>query len=141
MRVGSKYLEHGYTTWVYKEKMRMATQIKTTATKSIPTLPEPPLIGSLMVYRKDPFGFKRRILHNFGDIAKFHYGPLPFIMITAPELAHNVLVEHAYDFNRGIAVYNAFRPIMGNSLFISDGDFHREQRKLLAPSAPYYSLR
>ncbi len=112
----------------------MATQIKAVATKSIPTIPEPPLIGSLTAYNNDPLNFSLRMLHNFGDIAKFHYGPFPAILISAPELAHSVLVEHAYDFDKGDWVRKAFYPIVGNGLSVSEGEFHRQQRKLLAPS-------
>src|SRR5436309_4058080 len=78
----------------------MATQIKAEAIKSIPIIPELPLIGSLMAYTKDPLKFNLRTLRNFGDIAQFHFGPFPMVIINAPELAHSVLVEHAYDFDR-----------------------------------------
>jgi cytochrome P450 len=45
-----------------------------------------------------------------------------------------VLVEHVYDFDKGAGMHKAFNPIIGNGLFISEGEFHRQQRKLLAPS-------
>jgi cytochrome P450 len=112
----------------------MATQVKAEATKTIPTIPELPLVGSLMAYIKDPFNFNLRMLHDCGDIAKFHYGPFPVIIINAPQLAHSVLVEHTYDFDRGVSVYNAFYPMVGRGLFTSEGELHRQQRKLLAPS-------
>src|SRR5436190_21044193 len=109
----------------------MATQVKAEATKTIPTIPELPLVGSLMAYNRDPLDFNLRMLNDYGDIVKFHFGPFPTIMLTSPELVHRVLVEHAYDFDKGPSMHRAF---IGNGLFISEGEFHRQQRKLLAPS-------
>jgi cytochrome P450 len=117
-----------------KENIRMTTQLKAEAAKTIPAIPELPFIGSLMVYNKDPLKFNLRALHNFGDIAKFHFGPFPTIMINSPDLAHSVLVEHTYDFDKGLYMHKAFEPIIGKGLFINEGEFHRQQRKLLAPS-------
>src|SRR5215472_7482358 len=112
----------------------MTTQVKAEATKTIPAIPELPLIGCLMAYNKDPLQFNLSTLHNFGDIAKFHFGPFPTIMINAPELAHSILVEHTYDFDKGLYMHKTFEPIIGKGLFINEGEFHRHQRKLLAPS-------
>ncbi len=112
----------------------MATQVKVAATKPIPTIPELPVVGSLMVYNHDPLNFNLRAFDKFSDIVKFHFGPFPAILINAPELARSVLVEHVYDFDKGESMHKAFQPIIGNGIFISEGDFHRQQRKLLAPS-------
>jgi cytochrome P450 len=112
----------------------MVAQITAGATKTIPGLREPPLIGSLYAYNRDRLGFLLRMARECGDIGVFHYGPFPLYAISSPELVHDVLVELAEDFNRGAAVHNAFSAVLGNGLFTSEGDFHRRQRKLMAPS-------
>jgi cytochrome P450 len=57
-------------------------------------------------------------------------GPIPFVLFNKPEHVHSILVEHAYDFYKGRPMHKA---VSGNGLFISEGDFHRHQRKLMAP--------
>jgi cytochrome P450 len=55
-------------------------------------------------------------------------------MVIKPEHVHSILVDHAYDFDKGTTVHNIFRPVFGNGILCSEGDFHRYQRKLVAPS-------
>lgn len=55
------------------------------------------------------------------------------MLFNKPEHVRSILVEHAYDFDKGIIVQNILRPVLGNSIFCSEGDFHRQQRKIMAP--------
>ena len=68
-----------------------------------------------------------------GDVCGMHFGPFPGILFNKPEHVHSILVEHAYDFDKGIAIHNTFRPVIGDGIFSSEGDFHRRQRKLMSP--------
>lgn len=61
----------------------MVTQVKAETAKSIPTLPELPVIGSLMTYNHDPLKFNLRAFHQFNDIAKFHFGPFPAVITNS----------------------------------------------------------
>ncbi|QBD82166.1 cytochrome P450 [Ktedonosporobacter rubrisoli] len=112
----------------------MATQVRTKPTKFIPDVKESPFVGSLLVHQKDRLNFYLHVAHKYGEVARFHFGNFPALQVTSPKFVHGVLVEHAYDFDKGELMHNAFRPIIGNGLFISEGDFHRRQRKLMAPS-------
>src|SRR5438552_4563705 len=102
--------------------------------KSIPAIKYLPLVGNLPEFQRDRFGLFARVARECGDIGILHFGPFPGIVVNTPELVHSVLVEHAYDFDKGEPQHNAFRPTVGNGLFISEGDYHRQQRKLIAPS-------
>src|SRR5947209_8348381 len=53
------------------------------------------------------------------------------ILYNKPEHIQSILVEHADDFYKGRLMHKAFT---GNGLFISEGEFHRRQRKLMAPA-------
>lgn len=105
-----------------------------TATKPIRNIQEPPLIGSMSNYNQDRLDLLLRVTRECGDIGSFHFGPFSVIMLNASEFVHSVLVEHAYDFDKGTTVHNAFRPVIGDGIFTSEGDFHRRQRKLIAPA-------
>jgi cytochrome P450 len=112
----------------------MATIVDDKQEKSIPAIKHLPFVGNLPEFRRDRMGLFLRITRQCGDIGMLHFGPFPGILVNTPALIHSVLVEHAYDFDKGGFQHNAFRPTLGNGLFISEGDFHRQQRKLIAPS-------
>lgn len=108
----------------------MAHHIETTATKTIPYVHELPLIGSSPAFmRKDRLTFLLRVAQE-GDVWGFHLGPIPVILFNKAEHVQSILVEHAYDFSKGRLIHQAFG---GNGLFVSEGEFHRRQRKLMAP--------
>src|SRR5229473_5132306 len=92
-----------------------------------------PLVGSFPDFSKDRLGLLQRMARE-GDVVGMHFGPFPVILFNKPEHVHSMLVEHAYDFDKGLAIHNTFRPVVGDGIFSSEGDFHRHQRKLMAPS-------
>lgn len=112
----------------------MVTQTATRPTRTIPGIAELPLVGSLWAFQRDRMGLFLRIARECGDIGRLHFASFPAVLITSSELTQKFLVEHAYDFYKGEAMHRAFEPIIGHGLFISEGDFHRRQRKLMAPS-------
>lgn len=114
----------------------MATQTVNTPvgqTKPIPHIQEPPLIGSLPEHNRDRLNLYLRVARECGDVGIFHFGPYPLILFNTSEFVHSILVEHAYDFDKGELIHKTFRPVIGNGLFVSEGDLHRRQRKLMAP--------
>jgi cytochrome P450 len=92
-----------------------------------------PFVGNLPQFTKDRLGLLQRVARA-GDVYGMHFGPFPGILFNKPEHVHSILVEHAYDFDKGLAIHNTFRPVIGDGIFSSEGDFHRHQRKLMAPS-------
>ena len=103
---------------------------ETKPTKSIPFICEWPLVGSLPAFvQKDPLDFVLHVARK-GDVCGFHIGPFPVILVNKAEYVHSILVEHAYDVSKGRLIHRAFG---GNGLFVSEGDFHRRQRKVMAP--------
>ena len=107
----------------------MAVPIRSSETRSVPFIPEIPLLGSLRVFMNDRLGFLRHLAHG-GDVCGFHLGPIPILFFNKPEHVQSILVEDAYDFSKGKLMHKA---IKSNGLFISEGDFHRKQRRLMAP--------
>lgn len=112
----------------------MATQTIATPTKPIPYIRgERPFVGSLPDYAKDRLSLFQRIAQECGDVGAFHFGPYTLALFNTAEFVHSIFVEHADDFDKGDVLHNAFRPVIGNGLFTSEGEFHRRQRKLMAP--------
>lgn len=113
----------------------MATQVETKidTPKTLHFVHSYPFVGNLLEFRKDRLNLLRRMARE-GDVCGMHFGPFPGILFNRPEHVHSILVEHAYDFDKGLAIHNTFRPVIGDGIFSSEGDFHRHQRKLMAPS-------
>ncbi len=112
----------------------MATQVETNiqTPKTVHYIRGYPLLGNLLDYRKDRLGLLQRVAHQ-GDVYGLHFGPFPGILFNKPEHVQSILVEHAYDFDKGFAIHHTFRPVIGDGIFSSEGDFHRHQRKLMSP--------
>jgi len=112
----------------------MATQVntKTDIPKTFRYIRGYPFVGNLLDFRKDRLDLLRRLARE-GDVCGMHFGPFPGILFNKPEHIHSILVEHAYDFDKGLAVHNTFRPVIGDGIFSSEGDFHRHQRKIMSP--------
>ncbi|MCR6487323.1 cytochrome P450 [Amycolatopsis sp. OK19-0408] len=72
-------------------------------------------------------------LHEHGEIVKLHLGPMPAYFVTSPRLAHEVLVNAGPKFRKGV-MFDKFKPFVGNGLVLSNGDFHRRQRRLMQPA-------
>ncbi len=113
----------------------MVTQVKpsTARQKAFHFTGGYPFIGNILEFNRDRLGFLQRMARE-GDVCGMRFGPFPVILFNRPEHVHSILVEHAYDFDKGIGVHNTFRPAIGDGIFSSEGEFHRRQRKIMAPS-------
>lgn len=108
----------------------MVKHIERAAAQPIPFIRELPLIGSLpALMRKDRLTFFVRVTQHRA-VCGLHLGPIPLLLFNRAEHVQSILVEHAYDFGKGQLIQKAFG---GNGLFVSEGEFHHHQRKLMAP--------
>jgi cytochrome P450 len=101
--------------------------------KSVHFLKGAPLLGNLPDFTKDRLGLFQRMAHT-ADVCGIHFGPFPGIFFNKPEHVQSILVQHAYAFDKGPIVHKIVRPAIGNGIVCSEGDFHRHQRKLMAPA-------
>jgi cytochrome P450 len=92
-----------------------------------------PLGGHLGEFRRDRLGLLLRMARS-GDVAALRLGPFSVLFFNRPEHVQRILVEYADAFDKGVAIHQVFRPIIGDGIFSSEGEFHRRQRKLMAPS-------
>jgi len=107
----------------------MSSQIYT----PIPSLPSWPLVGNVFALRNERLKLLQQISHQFGDIGAFHFGPSPVPLLNSPELVRQVLVDQSAAFEKTATVRALGTPVLGNSVFLSEGEEHRCQRRLLAP--------
>ncbi|GHO49645.1 cytochrome P450 [Ktedonospora formicarum] len=99
----------------------------------IPCLPGLPLFGNVFALRNKRLELLQRISHEFGDIGAFHFGPSLVPVLNSPEFIRQVLVDQSTVFEKTATVRALGTPVLGNSVFLSEGEEHRRQRRLLAP--------
>ncbi|GAA4890171.1 cytochrome P450 [Streptomyces coeruleoprunus] len=110
------------------------THTERTRTVSEPTVAPGrlPVLGHALQLWRGPIAFLES-LRTVGDVARIDIGTWPVHVLTAPDLIHAVLTSEAHRFGRG-RVFDRLRPVFGDGLVMTDGDFHRKQRRLLQPA-------
>ncbi len=108
-------------------------------------LSEIPLLGSglshLRAMRDDRLGQLTRLSDGPLDAGRV---ALPFgdvVIVSSPELLHDVLIAKAKSFEKSPILRSALYPLAGNGLFTSEGELWKTQRRLMAPMFQHASLR
>ncbi len=107
--------------------------------KSITTLPPGPkglpVVGNALQFQRDPLRFIRETQQTYGRVATIHIGKQPFVLFFQPEHVRYILTENQRNFvkpNRGGGAN--LRYLLGDGLLTIDGEFHRQQRRLVQPA-------
>jgi cytochrome P450 len=84
------------------------------------------------------FGNRVHMLEKLGSripyVGRAQFGRLGVVLVNAPELVPEVLIDHAEDYQKGPLLRIISRPLLGDGLLTSEGEQHRERRKLVAPA-------
>ncbi len=103
-------------------------------TYHFPPGPKPkPVVGNALEMGQGQLAFITRLQREYGKVSTFYIGPTPMVMFTTPEAVRYVLVEHARDFTIR-EVTQGLRRLLGDGLLTTDGDFHKQQRRLMMPA-------
>jgi cytochrome P450 len=100
--------------------------------QSVPALRGLPFIGNMLDFRRD-----RLALHDaaaeVGPVARFQIMHLPLYSITDADVAKEILVDQAVSFKKSAGM-QFLAPLLGEGLLSSEGEVHKQHRKLLAPA-------
>jgi cytochrome P450 len=94
-----------------------------------------PIVGNASQFQRDPLGFIREMEQTYGRMATIHIGKVPFVLCFRPEHVRYFLTERQRNFtkiNRNGA--GNLRFLLGDGLLSSEGDSHRQQRRLVQPA-------
>ena len=91
------------------------------------------LMGAMPEFRANALNFLLRAAER-GDIVKYKFGPFPLYVLNSPEAIHQVLVTDAANYVKSRVTKNATKPLLGQGLFTTDGEFWKSQRKLVSPA-------
>jgi cytochrome P450 len=89
--------------------------------------------GFFIEARRDPLGYLQGVARQFGDVVRVGAWPVLFHMAYHPDHIKYVLQENNRNYWKGDLVGKA-KPLIGDGLFTSEGDFWRRQRRLAQPS-------
>lgn len=92
-----------------------------------------PVVGCAPYMLSDAPAFLLRTAREKGPIFRVHVGPGRLLVIAHPQDLRTILHDDAKSFVRGNTV-DLIRPLLGNGLPLSDGDFWLRQRRTMQPA-------
>ncbi len=78
--------------------------------------------------------FLLALAQEYGDIARFQFGPFKFVLISSPEMVREVLITQAKKFPKANRDVRLLSRVLGQGLVTTNGDEHKRQRRLSQPS-------
>ncbi len=92
-----------------------------------------PLLGETLQFLLDP-DFAFRAYRRFGPVSKTHLLGRPTVLMIGPEAVQFVLSTGMEHFSWRSGWPESFKVLLGESLFLQDGEEHRKNRRLLMPA-------
>jgi len=83
--------------------------------------------------RRDPMAMLRAAAREYGDIVRFDAWPLVLHLVFDPEHIKYVLQDNNRNYWKGNLIARV-KPLIGEGLFTSEGDFWLRQRRLTQPA-------
>jgi len=101
---------------------------------ALPPGPRGTLIGgNIRQFATRRLDFFLDVARTYGDIAGFRFGPRRVFLVSHPDLVEQVLVTDAKHYVKHFGA-RMYKPVLGNGLVTSEGDFWLRQRKLSQPA-------
>src|SRR4030095_9562026 len=89
--------------------------------------------GSVTHFRRDQLGFYDACAREYGDVVDTRMGPYRILLIYHPDAIEEIFVARNRDFVKSPGV-QFLRPLLGDGLFLSEGDTWLRQRRLVQPA-------
>jgi cytochrome P450 len=107
-----------------------------TTQTSVPVLPPMypgrPLVGSAFELTRDRLAFIHR-LSTLGGVVRFRMFGIEVFHFSSPDTIQHIMQDNARNYVKG-KLFDPMRNLIGNGLFLSDGDFWLRQRRLMQPA-------
>lgn len=99
-----------------------------------------PLVGHLPELRADPLRFFTRVARDHGDVVELHFGLDKVLMLNHPTMIRHVLQDNRLNYEKS-KFYDVMRGVLGNGIFLAEGDEWLSQRRTAARSFQGCQLR
>jgi cytochrome P450 len=108
--------------------------LRETTRAGLPPGPKGTLVaGNLRQFTSRRLDFFLEVAREYGDLASFRFGPKRIFLVSHPDLVEQVLVTDARHYVKHFGA-RMYKPVLGNGLVTSEGDFWLRQRKLSQPA-------
>jgi cytochrome P450 len=101
---------------------------------TLPALSGASRLGHLRELRSDRLGLFRRFNRECGDIGRLRALGSSLVLVNAPELLREVLIDKAKSFEKPPGLLGPSRPLVGEGLFTSGGELWHCHRQLMVPA-------
>jgi cytochrome P450 len=89
--------------------------------------------GNLSRFGERRLDFFVDVAREYGDLASIRFGPKRIFLASHPDLIEQVLVTDAKHYIKHFGA-RMYKPVLGNGLVTSEGDFWLRQRRLSQPA-------
>ena len=89
--------------------------------------------GCAGAFRRDQLGFYESCARQYGDVVQTRLGPFRVLLLYHPDPIEEIFVTRNRDFVKSPGL-QLLRPLLGDGLFLSEGDTWLRQRRLLQPA-------
>src|SRR5690242_8996950 len=90
------------------------------------------VLGNINDFRRDALKLLSDSARQFGDVYKLQLAHSVYVL-SGPNEVGRVLHENHTNYKKNF-IYERMRPLLGNGLLTSDGDFWKRQRRLAQPA-------
>jgi cytochrome P450 len=99
-----------------------------------------PILGIAAEARKDPLGFFSRMAAEYDGVSLMSIGMEKVFLLNDPNALEHIFVTNWRGYRKS-NFYNKVRPLFGNGIATSEGEFWRRQRQLMNPAFHRDSLQ
>ncbi len=70
----------------------------------------------------------------YADFDHAKFGRRDFFLVTDPDLVRHIMVDNYENYPKSRPMYKALNPLIGDGIFISNGELWKEQRQMIDPA-------
>ena len=108
-----------------------APSVTDTVPRDLETLPKVSVLPG--IFRKSPFFFLSEAAREQGGFVRLKIGPRSVYLVSDPHMFQHILRDNVRNYQKSKFLYNAAKPMVGEGLLTSEGDFWLRQRRMIQP--------
>jgi cytochrome P450 len=117
-----------------RDQPREAAEFPGSRMRRAPGPPARAAVGVLREVERAPLDFLLKIRRRYGDVVRMRFLFWDAYLLSHPDHVKHVLQDRHGAYTKDTYDYRMLRPLVGNGLLTSDGEFWLRQRRLMQPA-------